>query len=113
MYLPDAADALRRLAGVLRPGRVAVFQEHDATMTPASRVPLRLHARVHNWISQTVAREGANLHMGFDLAAVLAAAGLAVAHVRAGAVVRTPRTPYPFGAIVCAMCARGSCGTAS
>ncbi len=106
MYQPDPAAAVRRLAALLRPGGLMVFQEHDATMTPASRVPLPLHARVHGWIWQTVEREGANVHMGFDLPPVLGQAGLAVEHVRAEAVVLTPAAPYPFGAIIRAMLPR-------
>lgn len=103
MYQPNAVESVRRLARLLRPGGVIIFQEHDATMTPASRVPLPLHAQVHAWTWQTVAREGANVHMGFDLPTVFEQAGLAVEHARAEAVVLTPGAAYPFGAIVRAM----------
>ncbi|WP_437635421.1 methyltransferase domain-containing protein [Sorangium sp. So ce854] len=106
MYQPDAAAAVRRLSGALRPGGVIAFQEHDATMVPASVTPLPLHERVHHWMWRTVEREGADIHMGFHLAAVLEQAGLTVERVRAEAVVQTPRTRYRTVAIIRAMLPR-------
>lgn len=100
MYQPDPVDAVRRLVRAVQPGGLVVFQEHDSTMVPASRTPLPLHQRVHAWIWRTVEREGANIHMGFDLASVLTQAGLVVEHVRAEAVVQTPTTHHPVGTIV-------------
>ena len=83
MYLPSPVDTLRRVAAALRSGGLAIFQEADATMTPGRHRAFPLHDRVNEWILQTVAREGANVHMGFDLPGVLAQAGLDVEHVRA------------------------------
>jgi SAM-dependent methyltransferase len=106
MYLPDAAESLRRLARALRPGGLVAFQEHDATMVPASLVPLPLHERVHNWMWRTVEREGADVHMGFHLASTFERAGLEVTHVRAEAIVQTPRSPHAVVPIVRAMLPR-------
>ena len=106
MYQPDPAHAVRQFARALRPGGLVVFQEHDATMTPGRLTPLPLHERVHEWVWRTVEREGADIHMGFHLPSVLAQAGLAVEQVRAEAVVQTPGTHYPAGAIVRAMLPR-------
>ncbi|WP_437670154.1 class I SAM-dependent methyltransferase [Sorangium sp. So ce131] len=106
MYQPDAVAAVRRLSGALRPGGLVVFQEHDATMVPASVEPLPLHERVNHWIWRTVEREGADIHMGFHLATVLEQAGLAVERVRAEAVVQTPKILHRTGAIVRAMLPR-------
>jgi hypothetical protein len=53
-----------------------------------------------------VEREGANLHMGFDLARVFTEAGLTVEQVRAVAVVQTPTQAHTTGAIVRAMVPR-------
>jgi tRNA A22 N-methylase/ubiquinone/menaquinone biosynthesis C-methylase UbiE len=106
MYLPDPVTALRVCAQALRPGGLAVFQENDSTLTPASRTPLPLHARVHDWLWTTVEREGASRHMGFDLASALEQAGLAVEHVRAEAVVQTPRIHHGGASIVAAMLPR-------
>jgi ubiquinone/menaquinone biosynthesis C-methylase UbiE len=99
MYQPDPVEAVRGLVRALRPGGRVIFQENDSTMVPASLKPLPLHERVHRWMWQTVEREGANLHMGFDLPSVLELAGLTVEHVRAEAVVQTPKM-HSGGAII-------------
>ncbi len=106
MYVPNPVDVVRRISAVLHPGGVVIFQEHDATMVPGRVTPMPLHEQVHNWIWRTVEREGANTHMGFDLASVLGQAGLVVEHVRAEAVVQTPGTNYPVTSIVRAMLPR-------
>jgi ubiquinone/menaquinone biosynthesis C-methylase UbiE len=106
MYQPDPTEAVRRLAAAVRPGGVVAFQEHDSTVGPTSLTLLPLHERVYGWIWQTVEREGADIHMGFHLAAVLERAGLVVEQVRAEAVVQTPRTMYGVEAIVRAMIPR-------
>jgi len=109
MYLPDPVDTLRRLAASLRPGGMVVFQEHDSTMAPwchGRLQPLPLHEQVQGWIRQTLKREGANIHMGFDLPIVLAQAGLTVENVRAEAIIQTPQMSYPVAAIIRAMLPR-------
>ena len=106
MYQADVVRALRGLVRVLRPGALVVFQEADATMVPASRVPLPLNARVNRWMWQTVEREGGNIHMGFDLAASLEQAGLLVEQVRAEAIVQTPKSRHPVGMIIRTMMPR-------
>ncbi len=60
-------------------------------MTPGRRHAFPLHDRVNEWIWQTVAREGANIHMGFDLPRVLEQAGLNVQRVRAVAEIGVKR----------------------
>lgn len=106
MYLQDPVHALRGIIPLLRPGAIVVFQESDATMVPASHVPLPLNAQANRWIWQTVAREGGNLHMGFDLAPTLEAAGLIVEEVRAEAIVQTPKLRHPVGMIIRVMMPR-------
>ncbi len=106
MYLPDPVEALRGIVRLLRPGARVVFQEADATMVPASRVPLPLNARANRWMWQTVEREGGNPHMGFDLAPALEKAGLVVEEVRAEAIVQTPKSRHPVGMIIRAMMPR-------
>ncbi|RKI20562.1 class I SAM-dependent methyltransferase [Corallococcus sp. AB030] len=106
MYQADAVDAVRSLARAVKPGGLVVFQEHDSTVGPVSLRPLPLHAQVREWIWRTVEREGANVHMGFDLASVFTQAGLTVEQVRAVAVVQTPTQAHPTGAIVRAMIPR-------
>jgi ubiquinone/menaquinone biosynthesis C-methylase UbiE len=106
MYQTDPVEALRRLAEALRPGALVVFQEHDSSMVPASRMPLPLHERAHWWMWRTVEREGGNIHMGFDLASVLEQAGLVVERVRAEAIVQTPNVHHAIGPIIRAMLPR-------
>jgi SAM-dependent methyltransferase len=106
MYQADPVAALRAMITVLRPGAVVVFQEADATMVPASRVPLPLNARANGWMWRTVEREGGNINMGFQLAFALEQAGLVVQQVRAEAVVQTPNQRHPVGMIIRAMLPR-------
>ncbi|WP_428266256.1 methyltransferase domain-containing protein [Haliangium sp.] len=114
MYQPDRVAALRALAEVLRPGGLAVFQENDMSMVPASPTPHPLHDQVYGWIRQTIEREGATLAMGFELPSALADAGLAVESVRAEAVVQTATRRHIIATIVRAMSSRIiTCGVAS
>jgi SAM-dependent methyltransferase len=106
MYLADPIGTMRNLVRALREGGRVVFQEHDSTMVPASIAPLPLHERVNRWIWSTVEREGADVHMGFKLAALLDEAGLSVEHIRAEAVVQTSKIPYDAVTIVRAMLGR-------
>lgn len=106
MYLPDAGKALRDLTAALRLGGLVMFQEHDATMVPATLTPLPLRRQVHEWVWKTVGREGADPHIGFRLASLFDQAGLVVEQVRAEAVVQTPREQHRIDAIVRAMLPR-------
>lgn len=106
MYQFDTVLAVRQLARSLRPGGLIVFQEHDTTMVPVSLVPMPLHRQVQGWIKQTIEREGADVHMGFNLYRVLTRAGLSVEQVRAEAIVQTSEAPHAVGAIIRAMLPR-------
>lgn len=100
MYQRDAVATIRALSRYLRPGGVMVFQEHDTTMAPASLDPFPLHKKAQCWIQEMIAREGADLHIGFNLHGILTEAGMRVESVRAECLVQTPDTPYSLGAIV-------------
>ncbi|PDT80237.1 methyltransferase domain-containing protein [Sinorhizobium sp. BJ1] len=106
MYQSDTVRAVREIVRYLRPGGIVLFQEHDTTMVPVSLKPMPLHEQVQRWIKQTIEREGADIHMGFNLHNVLTQAGLAVEHVRAEAIVQTPENPHAVGAIIRAMLPR-------
>ncbi|MFH1032900.1 MAG: methyltransferase domain-containing protein [Pseudomonadota bacterium] len=106
MYLREPVEALRRISAFLQPGGLAVFQESDSTMFPGRLAPFPLHERVHDWMWRTVALEGADVHMGFKLASVLAKAGFSVEHVRAEAVVQGKDTQPALADIVRMMLAR-------
>ena len=106
MYQANPVATLRAVVRALRPGALVVFQEADATMFPASRVPLPLNERANRWMWQTVEREGGNIHMGFDLVPALEEAGLLVEQVRAEAIVQTPKLRHPVGRIIRVMLPR-------
>ncbi|HGM5549945.1 TPA: methyltransferase domain-containing protein [Pseudomonas putida] len=106
MYQKDAVATIRALAKYLRPGGIVVFQEHDTTMVPASLEPFPLHNRAQAWIREMITREGADLHIGFNLHGILTQAGLSVESVRAECLVQTPDTPYGLGNIVKACLSR-------
>ncbi|WP_437989614.1 methyltransferase domain-containing protein [Sorangium sp. So ce145] len=106
MYQPDPVAAVRAMAGAVRAGGLILLQENDATMGQGSLVPMDLHRQVHQWIWRTVEREGASLHMGFQMPSVFEEAGLTVQLVRAEAIVQTPRIEHPLAFIVRAMLPR-------
>lgn len=100
MYQRDAVATIRALSKCLRSGGVMVFQEHDTTMAPASLDPFPLHKRAQFWIQEMIAREAADLHIGFNLHRIFTQAGLTVESVRAECLVQTPDAPYSLGGIV-------------
>jgi cyclopropane fatty-acyl-phospholipid synthase-like methyltransferase len=106
MYQPDAVACLSLLGDVLVAGGLIVLQEHDSTSMPICSSPMPLHEQVSRWIWETVAREGANVHMGLGLERALTEAGFTVERVRAEATVLTPAQSHPIGAIVRAMLER-------
>jgi len=103
MYQPDAVASLARLADALVPGGLIVLQEHDSTAMPVCLPEMPLHRQVSGWMWKTVAREGADLHMGLHLAPSLVKAGFKVERVRAEATVLTPEQSHTIGTIMRAM----------
>lgn len=100
MYQKDAVATIRALSKHLRTNGIVVFQEHDTTMAPASLDPFPLHRKAQAWIQEMIAREGADLHIGFNLHSIFTQAGLTVESVRAECLVQTPDVPYGLGSIV-------------
>jgi SAM-dependent methyltransferase len=106
MYLPDATTVLRGIAEIILPGGLFVFQESDSTMAPGRIGAMPLHDKVVDWIWKTVTREGADIHMGFNLPATMRSAGIIVDHVRAEPVIQGQAGHYPLHFIVRAMLPR-------
>lgn len=100
MYQANAVEAVRTLTQSLKPGGVIAFQEHDTTMVPAGLDVFPLHRQATRWIQQMIEREGADLHIGFNLHRIFSQAGLDVEEVRAECVLQTPDRPYRLGDIV-------------
>jgi SAM-dependent methyltransferase len=77
MYVPEPAAALRRLAGLLRPGGVLAFQEFNFTPASLQWYPaMPLWQRFWEWMQPTVVRSGAEALMGYRLAATFREARL-------------------------------------
>jgi hypothetical protein len=91
---------VRGLARHLLPGGVMVFQEHDASLTPASLEPFPLHRKAQQWLQRMLEQEGADLHIGFNLHRIFSQAGLAVEDLRAECLVQTPDSRYALADIV-------------
>jgi SAM-dependent methyltransferase len=108
MYLPRPAVTLATAAARLRPGGVIVVQEHGPALHSPVKMPERDRLTALMW--EMVRREGADLQIGFQLAPLLAGAGLAVEHVRADGIVTGPDGPwqghYPLAMIVRAVAPR-------
>jgi len=80
MFQPDPAAMLRSLAAHLRPGGVLVFHEPDWNGS-RSHPPVPTYDRCCQWLVQTLARSGADPHMGANLAVTMKIAGLPAASV--------------------------------
>jgi len=106
MYVRDRGAAIRTLASVLEPGGILVFQEADATMTPASIRRFPLHEQVHRWMWDTVVAEGATRSVGFELPGLFESAGLVVEGVRAEAIVETAGHRLPTANVIRVMLPR-------
>ena len=100
MYLPKPIDVLRSLGNWLRSGAVVVFEESDATMVPASRLPMPAHDQAVDLIRRTLAAEGASVHMGFDLPTTLVQAGFVFERIRAEAIIQGQGTQFPLAELV-------------
>lgn len=100
MYQADILEAVRVLSKSLRPGGIMAFQEHDTTMIPASLGDFPLHRLASSWVHGMIEREGADLHIGFNLHHILTQAGLIVEDLRAECLLQTPDSAYGLGSIV-------------
>lgn len=100
MYQADTVAAVRAIAKHVKPDGIVVFQEHDTTMVPASLDGFPLHKRAQGWLQQMIEREGADLHIGFNLHRIFTQAGLAVEEVRGECLIQTPNCAYGLGHIV-------------
>jgi ubiquinone/menaquinone biosynthesis C-methylase UbiE len=84
MHLPDPVVALRKLAGLVRPGGVVTFQDFE--VSAASSVPeLPLFTRVRDLIVQAFRGAGATTEMGTSLYRVFGRAGLSAPRMTMGA----------------------------
>jgi hypothetical protein len=76
MYQPDPTDLLRRLAQVVRPGGVVVFQESDLIDVAMPYPSAPLHEEVRRWLSPPDDAGVPELRMGPKLFGAYVDAGL-------------------------------------
>ncbi len=85
-FQPDPAGMLRKLAGHVRPGGLIFFHELDwggaCSFPPAS-----IFDDCRSWMSETIRRSGAEIHMGAKLHSTFVAAGLSAPMMRLEALV--------------------------
>jgi SAM-dependent methyltransferase len=76
MFLPDPLETLRRIATLVRPGGVLVFQEPSWVPLLALGSALPLWSKTLEAVHKTFVRSGVNPEMGLDLFHVFQKAGL-------------------------------------
>ncbi|GAA0466626.1 methyltransferase domain-containing protein [Parasphingorhabdus litoris] len=86
MYLPDAGETVRRLAALLKPDGLMIFQEHSAIGMPFAAQPIPQHRQAHDWMWRTIAAEQGTITMGLDLPKLFKQAGLGIDDYRAEAI---------------------------
>jgi len=75
IHMPDPAAALARMAGMVRPGGVAAFQD-IVLPTRRTEPDLSLVRTFNGWLLETLRRFGRPVDMGLRLSAVFREAGL-------------------------------------
>jgi len=81
MYLPDPVDAIRRAAGVVRPGGLVCLHEGDMTYDWASPMT-PLWTQMRAWFIEALERTNVATRMGLSLFPAFLAAGLPAPELR-------------------------------
>jgi len=76
MYLGAPVEAVRALAGRLRPGGIIAFQEYDFADPPFAYPPSALYQQLRRWTEAASQRAGIERAMGRNLFRTFRAAGL-------------------------------------
>ncbi len=84
IHMPDPAAALARMAGMVRPGGVAAFQD-IVLPTRRTEPDLPLVGTFNGWLLETLRRFGRPVDMGLRLSAVFREAGLPAPGLATGA----------------------------
>lgn len=82
MFLGDPAEALRRVAGCVRPGGVIAFQELDITGLPSFFPSLPIWERSGRLLVETLRRAEVEIRMGLKLHQAFCHAGLPAPRLR-------------------------------
>jgi SAM-dependent methyltransferase len=97
MYLGDAAESIDVLLSHVAAKGKLVFQESDCMAVSPLADSLPLHARVQDWIWDTVTKEGGNIYIGRQLYSLLKNTRLKIALLRAEAILHTPESDSDLG----------------
>jgi hypothetical protein len=97
MYQSDVSRAIGSLLPFLAKNGKMVFQESDCMGASFSSPALPLHTKALNWIWDTVAKEGGNIHIGTRLYSEMKNAGLSISLLRAEAILHTYESGSDLG----------------
>ncbi|MDR0451568.1 MAG: class I SAM-dependent methyltransferase, partial [Treponema sp.] len=89
MYQRDTTRSIGSLLPFLSKNGKMVFQESDCMVTSFGSPMLPLHTKALNWIWDTVAEEGGNIHIGRQLYSEMKNAGLKISLLRMEAILHT------------------------
>lgn len=94
MYLAQPSGVIQELSRYLKKNGVAIFQESDPTVAPASICKMPAHDQATEWIRTMLGMEGVHMTMGFSLPETLMNSGLEFQKVYAEAVIQGQGEQY-------------------
>jgi ubiquinone/menaquinone biosynthesis C-methylase UbiE len=100
MYQSNTAQCIGSLLPFLSEDGKMVFQESDYMVTSFSSPLLPLHTKALNWLWDTVAKEGGNIHIGRQLYSEMKNAGLRISLLRSEAILQTYESGSDLGWVV-------------
>ncbi|MBV7259722.1 methyltransferase domain-containing protein [Erythrobacter crassostreae] len=106
LYLTEPVQVVRSLMKHLKVDGVFASHEHDTAFDHPANGAMPAHRRAKALVIEMLAAENARDNLGPELPHLLTAAGLKVSGAIASAILQTPNSPYPIGAMLMASKAR-------